>query len=113
MDLITQILNGVSLLAPESFWKATEEERHRVCNGCGSKGFGWLIPDWFLGINFEPACNIHDWMYSESKTELDKSEADIVFLNNMMRLVDAAGGLFRWARVQRAWTYYHAVRDFD
>lgn len=50
-------------------------------------------------------------MYAAGSTIADKEEADRVFLNNMLRLITAAGGLgaLRWLRRQRASRYYEAV----
>jgi len=104
-------LDGFKLLAPETFWFATDEERAMVCNGCGPIGLEWLIPDEFLGCSFDSPCDIHDWMYTFGGVE-DKQFADLVFLNNMIRVVRAQGGILSYMREQRAWIYYRMVRDF-
>jgi len=102
----------MKLFAPAEYWFATNKDE--VCNGCGPKGLGgWLIPDTLYGLSIEEACDIHDWMYKAGKTIADKEEADRVFLNNMLRIIDAQSGLLlRWLRRQRAMHYYSAVRDF-
>lgn len=101
------------LYAPESYWEASREEREARCNGCGPKGFGLLVPDTVWGLRITPACDIHDWMYCFGKTEADKEEADSVFLNNMIRIIDAGTSfnLLRWLRQQRAHKYYWSVKE--
>ncbi len=106
------------LIAPESYRRATEQERRRICNGCGTKGLGgWLVPDTLYGLSIEEACDIHDWMYHEGRTEVDKRRADQIFLENMLRIVEAQDYPWwlvwlRWLRRYRAMSYYQAVRDF-
>lgn len=95
-----------------------------VCNGVGSdvgllgKVTYHIIPAtiWFLDVT--RAADIHDWMYSmpiNAKIAY-KDEADRVFLNNMLRLIDMDDGWWgrRLAglRRDRAKLYYEAVRDF-
>jgi len=52
-------------------------------------------------------------MFAVGETIEDKDEADRVFLNNMLRLVDAGSTNWftRWARSRAAVKYYYAVRD--
>jgi hypothetical protein len=45
------------------------------CNGCGPKGFGWLVKDRVL-INMSPACNIHDCEYYWVRKFMDKKITD-------------------------------------
>jgi hypothetical protein len=108
-------MTAVQLWAPEQYHQASPEVRAQVCNGCGSAGWkGELVPDsiWFL--NIREACCIHDWMYTVGITLDDKDAADRVFLNNMLRIIDAAGGmwLLRDARRTAAHDYYDAVHLF-
>ena len=104
----------VELYAPEAFWQLAPADKAALCNGCGAKGFGgWLVPDTLWGLSIEPACDIHDAMYHWGRTRQDKAAADRVFLNNMLRLVEAhSGRLLKWLRRYRAVSYYAAVRDF-
>lgn len=86
-----------------------------MVNGCGTTGWkGKLVPDrlWFLSIS--EACNIHDFMYIVGETLEEKQLADRVFLNNMLRIIDAHGGwYFIQARRRRlAFVYYSAVDSF-
>lgn len=105
--------NIVRLYAPPEFWQLTPAEKEKRCNGCGPKGYGLFIPDTIWGLRITPACDIHDFMYALGETEADKCEADRVFLNNMIRLIDAAGSwsIVRWLRQRRAMTYYQAVHE--
>lgn len=102
------------LFAPADYRQATAEQKRDICNGCGTKGLGGLItPDTLYGLSINAACDIHDWMYVFGRTIADKEEADRVFLNNMLRIIEAKSGLLlRWLRRRRAMTYYSAVRDF-
>lgn len=103
------------LYAPKSYIDAPQEVRDAVVNGCGTSGWkGYLVPDTIWGLNIVEACRIHDWMYAEGETLVDKDEADRVFLNNMLRLVAAAGGfgLLQALRRRRARIYFEAVSRF-
>jgi hypothetical protein len=110
----------VQLYAPASYWAATPAERDRKCNGCGpgggsllSRALNWLIPDALLGLPIKAACQIHDWMYAEGETVADKEEADRVFLNNMLRLIEAESSwLLKRHRRSLALEYYSQVHDF-
>jgi hypothetical protein len=104
----------MKLYAPPMYQSLTPEGKAEICNGCGAKGSGWLIPDsmWFLNIT--EACNIHDFMYLIGEDEEDRHEADRVFLNNLLRIIEAET---KWAwlkplRRRRALKYYEAVRMF-
>ena len=105
----------MELYAPASYHAASPEVRLQVTNGCGTAGWkGRLVPDsiWFLCIT--PACNIHDWMYTVGLTLADKDEADRVFLNNVCRLIDEAGGPGFLIDLRRdaAKGYFEAVHVF-
>lgn len=103
------------LYAPTAYVKAGDGVRRIVVNGCGPAGWkGQLIPDTAYGLDISAACNIHDWMYLAGSTLAEKEEADRVFLNNLLRLIEAAGGpwLLRRLRRRRARLYYEAVRLF-
>ena len=106
-------MNDMKLYAPESYWTATPEQRKTICNGCGVAGWkGKLVPDTMWGLNISKACDIHDWMYHFGKTEEDRCEADRVFLNNLIRIINAEGGWLAFLRRYRATTYYNAVHSF-
>jgi len=83
-------------------------------NGCGSGWSARLIPNTIYFLSIREACRIHDYMYSVGKTIEDKEKADRVFLNNMLRIIEAHD---KWyyphslAR-RRALTYYEAVVNF-
>lgn len=104
-----------TLYAPPGYISASTEVREKVVNGCGRDGWkGQLVPDRIWWLEIEEACNIHDWMYAAGETLADKQEADRVLLNNLLRLIDAAGGPWwlQWLRRQRASKYYDAVAMF-
>lgn len=104
------------LFAPAAYWQLTAAGRAELeLNGCGPDGWkNRLVPERLLGVAITAACNIHDYMYIVGETEADREEADRVFLNNMLRIVEAesANWLTRTLRRRLALHYYAAVRDF-
>ena len=103
------------LYAPETYKKLTQTEAAAITNGCGTGGWKIdLVPDTLLGLDITEACNIHDYMYHIGETIEDKNEADRVFMNNMLRLIDAETkhGWLRRFRRRRAIIYYFAVKNF-
>jgi hypothetical protein len=103
------------LYAPELYWRLTPEQRHEFSNGCGpGRGvLNFLIPDKLLGLSIHVACDIHDFMYVTGTTLKDKDEADRVFLNNMIRLIDDSSFSFlNYIRLRMAKRYYDAVHIF-
>lgn len=51
-------------------------------------------------------------MYHVGQTVADKEEADRVFLNNLLRLIEAGSGWLKMLRRRRALDYYQAVVAF-
>lgn len=103
------------LYAPESYIEAPPEVRAKVVNGCGTDGWkGQLVPETIWGLPVTAACNIHDWMYVAGVSIEDKATADRSLLNNMLRLIESAGGFapLRWLRRRGARKYYEAVSHF-
>lgn len=108
-------MNLVKLYAPDSYINATENVRNMVVNGCGAGGWKIdLVPDHLLGISIREACKIHDWMYALGETIADKEEADRVFLNNMLRIINAykSNWILQHFRRRLAHGYYEAVEHF-
>ena len=100
------------LYAPERYIQASPEVRRAVANGCGPSGWkGYLVPETIYLLPVGETCDIHDWMYAEGETIADKDVADRTFLNNLLRLIEAAGGPrpLQWLRRRRALKYYRAV----
>jgi hypothetical protein len=105
----------MKLWAPKSYWTASRDAIESVTGGCGPGGIGdHLVPDTIYGLSVRPACEIHDWMYFVGETLENKIQADRVFLNNMVRLIDAGAGcgVLKHMRRLRARTYYLAVKHF-
>ena len=102
------------LFAPPEYWKLSAEDRAARRCGPGRGVLEWLVPDNIYGCPVSVACSIHDFMYAHGKTADDKCEADRVFLNNMIRLIEANGGWWpiQWLRLRRAVIYYEAVSHF-
>lgn len=102
------------LFAPVGYWAMSPSARAELTNGCGPAGWkGRYIPDHLLWVSIQAACDIHDWMYRVGQTEADREEADRVFLNNMLRIVEArsTNWLTRDLRRRLALRYYATVRD--
>ena len=100
---------------PCSFHFATPDQKADATGGCGPGGMGdLLVPDTLWGLSVRRSCQIHDWMYTFGETEDDKTRADLIFLNNMVREIKAAKswGLLENLRLHRAKIYYHAVSIF-
>lgn len=106
-----------NLYEPLSFTQAPANKKNFVCNGCGSANAKFdFVPDTIWGLKIRPACDRHDWMYFEGRTIADKEQADRVFLNNMLRLIEFEKGflgrLLKPLRRRRALKYYEAVVAF-
>jgi len=102
------------LYAPSAYWLYDQKELADLVNGCGPDGWkNELIPDHLLWVSIEEACNIHDFMYVFGVTEADREEADRVFLNNMLRIVEEQSKCWttRFIRRKLALHYYSVVRD--
>jgi hypothetical protein len=104
----------MKLYAPPLYWSLSPEGKADICNGCGAKGFGWTVPETIWGLKITEACNIHDFMYLVGVDEEDRQEADRVFFNNLIRIIEAKTKLWplKMLRHRRALKYYEAVRCF-
>lgn len=105
----------MKLFAPAEYWQLTDAKKCAIVNGCGPGGWkAKFIPNHILWISITEACNIHDYMYSVGVAEYDREEADRVFMNNMMRIIESTPQFWvarRWRR-RLALEYYQQVRDF-
>lgn len=89
-DLQIREIEGFFLLAPVSYWNASKEEIENKTGGCGPGKIGdWFVPDTMFGESVFLACQIHDWMYGEGASVLDKYYADLTFLWNMVVLIQS------------------------
>jgi len=103
-------LEGFKLVAPTSFWSATQEEIEEKTGGCGPGSIGdWFVPDTMYGESIFLACQIHDWMYGEGGDQEDKFWADIFFGVNMRILILSDPGGLDPLRLEREVTYFIAV----
>lgn len=105
------------LSASPSFIAATPERIAAQVNGCGDSGAKFdFVPETIYGLRVSPACYVHDWDYTEGRTDQDKRDADARFLRNMLWLVESAPGVLssvlRIFRRRRALVYYEAVVEF-
>jgi len=107
---------SVELFVPESYKQASDAARAEVCNGCGPFGKFDFVPDSIYGLDISAACMPHDWAYTFGATLADKEEADRIFLNNMLRLIEGAPSwwdkMLRPFRRRRALLYYEMVVAF-
>lgn len=103
------------LFAPASFRNGNPVLLFEVCNGCGAANAKFdFVPDRIYGTYIGYACHIHDWMYNVGHTIEDKEEADRVFLNNMLRIIDRENKWYKPTFLMRirARNYYRAIRAF-
>ncbi|MBU1169705.1 MAG: phospholipase [Proteobacteria bacterium] len=101
------------LYAPVDYVNLDPVKRSKIVNGCGSAQARFdFVPDHIWGLRVTDACNIHDYMYSAGRSIEDKEIADRVFLNNLIRLINAKGGALKPLRRIRAKAYYNAVKYF-
>ena len=102
-------VDGFMLFAPQSFISASQEDIDEKTGGCGPGKLGdALVPDRLLGESIHLACRIHDWMYGEGKTKEDKFWADLIFLVNMVILIND-GEFLDSLRLRLVMDYYKAV----
>lgn len=102
--------NPVKLMIPDDYVGLTREQIKEVSNGCGSSQARFdFIPDTMYGLDISLACDYHDLMYRDGKTERDKEVADAFFLVNMLHLINRRGGPLRHFRRLRALSYYSGV----
>lgn len=110
-------IEGFRLIAPLSFWHASEEEIDAKTGGCGPGSIGdWFVPDTMYGEPVFLACRVHDWMYGEGENMEDKKIADRCFLWNMTVLIqevpyslESEDEALDMVRLRRVMTYYEAV----
>ena len=103
------------IYAPASFLLATPEQLEEMCNGCGAADSWFRPPEKMYGTNIVAACIVHDWMYGKGCTIEDKEEADRIFFNNMIRLIER--DRVKWYKPthlqhRRAYKYYKTVDLF-
>ena len=97
---------------PYRYHDATDNMVAKYTGGCGPGGVGdFLVPDTIWGLNIKPSCSIHDWLYKWGETEGDKELSDLIFLENMLRQIEAASPWLKILRRHRAVNYYGAVKD--
>ena len=106
-----------TLYAPIPYGTLSASARAELVNGCGSSAARFdFVPDNILGLDIYEACCIHDYMYTMGSSLADKEEADRVFLNNLLRLIEAEtssiGKLLKMPRRRRALVYYEYVTAF-
>ncbi|MGJ0489609.1 hypothetical protein [Methylobacter sp.] len=102
------------LLSDAGYKQLTTEEKARICNGAGAAG-RWIssfIPNTMYGLDCIEAFDIHDYDYHVGITRADKDRADRRMLDNLLILINHAGGLLAWLRRRRAMKYYEAVHQF-
>ena len=107
-------MENQGLLAPESYWNLSEEQKYEMTNGCGPERATRFVPSALMGVNIQPACDIHDFTYTQTHTVTDREDADFLFLYNIRRLIDRKlrPGFFRSVAYLGADLYVMAVRLF-
>jgi hypothetical protein len=89
-------------------------EPKETCNGCGTGWSASIIPNTIYFLNIKECCCIHDYMYEAGSTIEHKKEADRVFLNNMLRIINDKEAWYfpHFLARYRAIEYYNAVVNF-
>lgn len=107
-------MKELELYCPYEYKVLSKENKITICNGCGPQSKFDFIPDKIWGLKITEVCNIHDYMYYNGKNIEDKKEADRVFLNNLIRLIDykTKWKWLKFLRRRRAYKYYNAVKYF-
>ena len=108
-------MDKIELYAPEEYWRLSEEERSTYRCGPGRGILEQIIPEFILGVCITPACAIHDFMYREGKaSDEDKHNADLVFLNNIVRLIEESTKykVVLYPRLLFGFLYYWFVKVF-
>lgn len=102
------------LHAPDDYWTLSKEEKKEICNGVGPRGYGFLIPDTIWGLRVTEAADIHDYMYFVGDTIIDKEDADEVFLDNLIRIIEkeTKWNWLKKLRCNRALLMFKAVDAF-
>jgi hypothetical protein len=106
--MITFNRDELGLYYPEGYNKLYQDQKDEICNGMGPKGWGWLIPDNFFGLDISEAGNRHDYCYWLGGTRWDKFMSDFMFLINMCRLIYLGEG----SRCCKLVRYFFATRYF-
>jgi hypothetical protein len=108
--------SGLKLYSPPSYKRLTPEARAEIINGCGAANARFdFIPDKIYGLDISEACNIHDYMYHIAEpTNEAKIEADRIFLNNLLRIIEfyTTSSMLKKLRRSRAKKYYKAVKAY-
>ena len=105
-------MSEVTLFALDGY---EERRKEKGCNGCGTGWSAKLIPNTIYFLSIKPSCCIHDDMYEMGEpTNEAKEKADRVFLNNMIRQIDAYNKWYYPTTLakRRAYKYYLAVKHF-
>ena len=85
------------------FRDLTDSQRALICNGCGPKFGGMMVPEFFC----HASCDHHDFNYWLGCSIWDRLKADLQFLREMLR--DAS---FNPLKLLISITYFTAVRIF-
>lgn len=98
----------VKLYEPKDYIKDND------CNGCGTGWSAKIIPNTIYFLSIKAVCCVHDYMYEVGKNIKDKEEADRVFLNNLLRVIEAKKAWYypHFLARRRALKYYEAVKNF-
>lgn len=102
------------LTAPIPYWKSIRFNQNQF-NGCGGNDItSFIVPDSLLGLDITSACNIHDYMYSNSSLKITREKADRIFLDNMLSLVEkkSSSKIIKCFRRIKSYLYYYSVRLF-
>lgn len=99
------LVNKDGLVAPLGFWLLTPKEKAGICNGAGSRGLGWLVPDTFHGVSVAGPADIHDYCWEIGQITFGNN----LFRQNMAAVIQALPEPRRKHATRHAFIYWAAV----
>lgn len=113
------------LYLPEGYKNMSYASKNNICNVCGFSDIEYM-PDYIWGLRISEACKIRAYMYHFAEPIIEaKEEADRVFLNNMVRIINRNTSSFLinlgcikirnpliWLRRRAAYSYYDKMKKF-
>lgn len=100
-----------TLNAPSEYFELSKEEKENITNKCGPSGaLSEFIPNSLMGVDISESCNIHDYMYHNSKSSNDLKKADLIFYKNMNKQIGHRDTFLTTLRQLLVMLYYILVR---
>ena len=91
----------------------TKKRRNSLINAGPDGPLNRVVPNHLLGLSISDQCDVHDLMFIRAKNSEELSEADEVFLENMMTQIENNPGPLSFGRKLLAYIYFGAVRIYS